>query len=121
MRRRASTRGTNFGQSLSRVLAFNEVSFNYVAGVTVLSGSDFEARAGELTAVVGPSGAGKSTLIALLLRFFDPSGGRIVLDGRDIREFDLTEWRRMIAVGLQNSPLLTGTLHYNAAYDRHDA
>jgi ABC-type multidrug transport system fused ATPase/permease subunit len=103
---------------LRRTLAFEQVSYGYVKGVTVLSGIDLEARAGELTAVVGPSGSGKSTLIALLLRFFDPAAGRILLDGRDIREFDLTEWRRMIAVGLQNNPLLTGTLHYNAAYGR---
>ena len=71
--------------------------------------------------MVGPSGSGKTTLIALLLRFFDPAAGRILLDGRDIREFDLTEWRRMIAVGLQNNPLLTGTLRDNAAYGRPDA
>jgi ABC-type multidrug transport system fused ATPase/permease subunit len=70
---------------------------------------------------VGPSGSGKSTLIALLLRFFNPAAGRILLDSRDIREFDLTEWRRMIAVGLQNNPLLTGTLRYNAAYGRPKA
>ena len=71
--------------------------------------------------MVGPSGSGKSTLIALLLRFFDPAAGRILLDGRDIREFELTEWRRMIAVGLQNNPLLTGTLRDNATYGRPNA
>ena len=111
----------SFAPSLRSTLAFEQVSFGYVTGVRVLSGIDLEARAGELTAVVGPSGSGKSTLIALLLRFFDPAAGRILLDGRDIREFDLAEWRRMIAVGLQNSPLLTGTLHYNAAYGRPQA
>jgi ATP-binding cassette subfamily B protein len=113
--------GGELRPSLSRVLAFDQVSFGYVAGVTVLSGIDFEALAGEMTAVVGPSGAGKSTLIALLLRFFDPSGGRILLDGRNIREYDLTGWRRMIAVGLQNNPLLTGTLRDNVAYGRPGA
>jgi len=107
--------------SFASTLAFDRVSFGYVSGVTVLSDIDLEARAGELTAVVGPSGSGKSTLIALVLRFFDPAAGRILLDGRDIREFDLTEWRGMIAVGLQNNPLLTGTLHYNAAYGRPKA
>ena len=111
----------SFAPSLKSTLAFERVSFGYVTGITVLSDIDLEARAGELTAVVGPSGSGKSTLIALLLRFFDPAAGRILLDGRDIREFDLTEWRRMIAVGLQNNPLLTGTLHYNAAYGRPKA
>lgn len=107
--------------SLRGALAFDQVSFSYVAGVTVLSGVDFEALAGELTVVVGPSGAGKSTLIALLLRFFDPSSGCILLDGRDIREFDLNAWRQMIAVGLQNNPLLTGTLRDNVTYGRPGA
>ncbi|MBV8054443.1 MAG: ATP-binding cassette domain-containing protein [Deltaproteobacteria bacterium] len=107
--------------SLSHALVVDQVTFGYVTGVTVLSGIDFEARAGELTAVVGPSGAGKSTLIALLLRFFDPAGGRILLDGRDIREFNLDAWRRMITVGLQNNPLLAGTLRDNVAYGRPGA
>jgi len=106
---------------LKRALAFDHVSFAYESGVTILSGIDFEAHAGELTAIVGPSGTGKSTMIAMLLRFFDPATGRILLDGRDIHEFDLDLWRQMIAVGLQNNPLLTGTLHDNVAYGRPDA
>jgi ABC-type multidrug transport system fused ATPase/permease subunit len=113
--------GGELRPSLSGALAFDAVTFGYVTGVAVLSGIDFEARAGELTAVMGPSGAGKSTLIALLLRFFDPGAGRILLDGRDIREFDLNIWRRMIAVGLQNNPLLAGTLRDNVAYGRPGA
>jgi ABC-type multidrug transport system fused ATPase/permease subunit len=87
----------------------------------VLGGIDLEARVGELTAVVGPSGGGKSTLIALLLRFFDPAVGRILLDGRDIHEFDLAAWRGMIAVVQQDNPLLTGTLRENIAYGRPGA
>jgi ATP-binding cassette subfamily B protein len=106
---------------LRRALAFEQVSFAYVPGVSVLSGINFEARAGELIAVAGPSGSGKSTLIALMLRFFDPAAGRILLDGRDIREFDLASWRGMIAVGLQNNPLLAGTLGDNVAYGRPGA
>jgi ABC-type multidrug transport system fused ATPase/permease subunit len=107
--------------SLRRALCLEHVSFAYVSGGMVLNGIDFEARVGELTAIAGPSGAGKSTLIALLLRFFDPAGGRILLDGRDIREFDLNSWRRMIAVALQNNPLMSGTLRDNVAYSRPGA
>jgi ABC-type multidrug transport system fused ATPase/permease subunit len=107
--------------SLLHGLAFDGVSFAYVGGTPVLSSIDFEARSGELTAIVGPSGAGKSTMIALLLRFFDPNAGRILLDGRDIREFDLDRWRQMIAVALQNNPLLSGTLRDNLSYGRPDA
>jgi ABC-type multidrug transport system fused ATPase/permease subunit len=107
--------------ALKQTLACDRVSFGYLPGLTVLRGVDFEAHAGELTAMVGPSGAGKSTLIALLLRFFDPACGRILLDGRDIREFDVGNWRQMIAVGLQNNPLMTGTLRDNVAYGRPEA
>jgi ABC-type multidrug transport system fused ATPase/permease subunit len=107
--------------SLRRALSFDHVSFAYVDGVAVLNGINFEARVGELTAIAGPSGAGKSTLIALMLRFFDPAGGRILLDGHDIHEFDLNSWRRMIAVALQNNPLMSGTLHDNVAYSRPGA
>jgi ATP-binding cassette, subfamily B, bacterial len=116
-----AVRGREFAPILRRSLVFDRVSFAYETGVTVLSEIDFEAHAGELTAVVGPSGNGKSTMIALLLRFFDPAAGRILLDGRDIREFDLNRWRQMIAVALQNNPLLTGTVRDNVAYGRLDA
>jgi ATP-binding cassette, subfamily B, bacterial len=107
--------------SIRRTVAFEGVSFGYGSGVSVLNGVDFEARAGELTVVMGPSGTGKSTMIALLLRFFEPGSGRILLDGSDIREFELDAWRQMVAVALQNNPLLTGTLHENVAYGRADA
>jgi ATP-binding cassette, subfamily B, bacterial len=107
--------------SLLRALSFDRVGFGYSPEVMVLSGIDFEAHTGELTAIVGPSGTGKSTLIALLMRFFDPAEGRILLDGFDIREFNLDAWRQMIAVGLQNSPLLTATLRDNLAYGRPEA
>jgi ATP-binding cassette, subfamily B, bacterial len=106
---------------LRQSLTLDRVSFAYPDGTPVLSSIDFEARTGELTAIVGPSGAGKSTMIALLLRFFDPGAGRILLDGRDIREFDQDRWRQIIAVVLQNNPLLSGTLRDNLAYGRPDA
>jgi ABC-type multidrug transport system fused ATPase/permease subunit len=114
-------RGRELPPAVCRALVFDRVNFGYVPGVAVLGGIDLEARVGELTAVVGPSGGGKSTLIALLLRFFDPAVGRILLDGRDIHEFDLAAWRGMIAVVQQDNPLLTGTLRENIAYGRPGA
>jgi ABC-type multidrug transport system fused ATPase/permease subunit len=114
-------RGNSQPPLLRQVLTFDHVSFAYPEGTPALSGIDFEAQTGELTAVVGPSGAGKTTMIALLLRFFDPGAGRILLDGRDIREFELYRWRQMIAVALQNNPLLSGTLRDNLAYGRPSA
>jgi ABC-type multidrug transport system fused ATPase/permease subunit len=107
--------------SLKNLLAFDHVSFGYVPEVPVLNEISFEARVGELTAIAGPSGAGKSTMIALLLRFFDPAEGRILVDGGDISEFDLDIWRKTVAVALQDNPLLTGTLRSNIAYGRPDA
>ena len=106
---------------LRRGITFDRVSFGYMNSSTVLSNVDLEARAGELTAIVGPSGTGKSTLIALLLRFYDPVDGRVLLDGRDLRDFELESWRRMIAVALQNNPLLSGTLLANLTYGQSSA
>jgi ABC-type multidrug transport system fused ATPase/permease subunit len=114
-------RGNSPPPLLKETLSFDHVSFAYADGTPVLNSIDFEARGGQLTAIVGPSGAGKSTMISLLLRFFDPETGRVLLDGRDIREFDLDKWRRMIAVALQNNPLLSGTLRDNVAYGRPGA
>jgi ATP-binding cassette, subfamily B, bacterial len=106
---------------LRSALAFERVTFGYPGELTVLNDVDLAARVGELAAVAGPSGAGKSTLIALLLRFFDPQRGRILLDGHDIREFDVGSWRQMLAAGLQNNPLLTGTVRDNVSYGRPNA
>ncbi|MBV8773960.1 MAG: ABC transporter ATP-binding protein [Deltaproteobacteria bacterium] len=113
--------GGGLTPAFERTLVFDRVTFNYVNGVAVLSGVDFEAKAGELTAILGPSGSGKSTIIALLLRFFDPAEGRILLDGRDLREFDVGTWRQMTAVALQGNPLLTGTIRENVTYSRPEA
>jgi len=102
-------------------LAFADVSFSYDARSTVLSSVCFHAKVGEVTAIAGPSGSGKSTLIALTLRFFDPVAGRISLDGHDIRDLKLENYRRMISVALQENPLFTATLRDNIIYGRIDA
>ena len=103
-----------------RSLAFEDVGFSY-GGPPVFSNIGFEARVGELTAITGASGCGKSTLIALALRFFDPSSGRILLDGRDVRDFDLPTYRALLGTGLQENPLFTATLRDNLTYGRPDA
>ncbi len=113
--------GTAQPPAARAALAFEHVSFGYEQRATVLRDVGFQAPVGAVTALAGPSGSGKSTLIALILRFFDPAHGRIVLDGRDIREFDLGAWRATIAVALQDSPLFTATLRENLAYGRADA
>lgn len=81
----------------------------------------FHARSGEVIALVGPSGAGKSTLINLIPRFYDPDKGRVLLDGRDLREYDLYELRQHIAMVLQDNILFSGTVYDNIAYGCPDA
>jgi ATP-binding cassette, subfamily B, bacterial len=79
-------------------LALRGVSFAYPAGPPVLRGVDLEVAAGERVCVVGPTGAGKSTLLALLLRFYDPDGGAVELDGTDLRRLQVASLRRQVAL-----------------------
>jgi ATP-binding cassette, subfamily B, bacterial len=97
-------------------LAFERVSFAYDPSEPVLRDVSFAARAGTITALAGASGSGKSTIVSLALRFFDPSAGRIVAGGRDIREFHLPAWRAAISVALQENPLFTATIRDNIGY-----
>jgi ATP-binding cassette, subfamily B, bacterial len=102
-------------------LVFERCGFSYDGRADVLADVNIEIRVGELSAIVGQSGAGKSTLIGLALRFFDPTAGRILLDGRDIRELDLVSYRAQFSVALQENPLFTATLLENVTYGRPDA
>jgi ATP-binding cassette subfamily B protein len=86
-----------------------------------LKGVTLDIQPGETVALVGPSGAGKSTMFQLLLRFYDPQEGRILLDGADIRDLDPKELRRAIAVVQQNAPLFSGDAAENIRYGRPDA
>jgi ABC-type multidrug transport system fused ATPase/permease subunit len=97
---------------------FEHVSFGYLEGVEVLSDVSFEIAPGETVAVVGATGAGKSTLVNLLLRFYDPTAGRITIDGVDLRELDLASLRRHCGLVLQEDFLFAGTVRENLVMER---
>ena len=94
------------------------VSFAYPGRRHTLSGISFDARPGERIAIVGHTGAGKSTLMSLLVRFYDPSGGRIEIDGVDLRDLKLQSLRDQISVVLQEPLLFSGSIAENIRYGR---
>jgi ATP-binding cassette subfamily B protein len=102
---------------------FEDVAFRYPSRkeVEVLRGVTLSARSGERVALVGPSGAGKSTLVSLLLRFYDPDRGRILLDGKDARDYDLLALRGQMAVVPQDVLLFGGNIGENIAYGKPGA
>ncbi|WP_295045728.1 ABC transporter ATP-binding protein [uncultured Paracoccus sp.] len=99
-------------------IRFEDVSFAYDEGRTILDGIDLTIRAGETVAFVGPSGAGKTTLLALLPRFYDPTQGRITVDGVDLDHMRLGSLRRQIGLVSQDVFLFGGSLRENIAYGR---
>ncbi len=99
-------------------IRFERVSFGYGAERPVLRGLDLSIGAGETVALVGPSGAGKTTLCALLPRFYDPDGGRITIDGVDIRDVTRRSLRRQIGIVEQNVFLFAGSVRDNVGYGR---
>jgi ABC-type multidrug transport system fused ATPase/permease subunit len=109
--------------ALQGAVHFEEVSFHYAtrADIPVLQNVAFSVRPGERVALVGPSGAGKSTVAALALRFYDPVSGRVTIDGKDARDYDLTALRDRMAIVPQEVLLFGGTIRENIAYGRPDA
>ncbi|WP_217210676.1 ABC transporter ATP-binding protein [Streptomyces sp. AC550_RSS872] len=96
---------------------FEEVSFRYGPGLPDIHRRvDFEVPAGGMTAFVGPSGAGKSTVFALVERFYEATGGRVLVDGKDITEWPLSELRSVIGYVEQDAPVLAGTLRENLVF-----
>ncbi|WP_210587951.1 ABC transporter ATP-binding protein [Streptomyces sp. GESEQ-35] len=104
-----------------RQVVFDAVSFGYRTGGEVLPRFDLTVPAGQTIAVVGSTGAGKSTLAKLLARFYDPSAGRVLLDGVDLRDLDVPELRRGVVMVTQESFLFSGTVAENIAIGRPDA
>jgi len=87
----------------------------------VLHGIDLEVRRGEVVALVGSSGAGKSTTLDLLARFYDPTGGRLLVDGADLRDLAVASWRSQLGIVTQETILFHDTIRNNIAYGVPDA
>ncbi|MGW7719551.1 ABC transporter ATP-binding protein [Streptomyces chartreusis] len=104
-----------------REVVFDDVRFGYRTGGEVLPRFDLTLPAGQTVAVVGSTGAGKSTLAKLLARFYDPSAGRVLLDGVDLRELPMAELRRGVVMVTQEAFLFSGTVAENIAIGRPDA
>lgn len=101
-------------------ITFESVSFGYAGRESVLDRIDLDIEPGQTVALVGPSGGGKSTLVALIPRFFDPSAGRVLIDGQDLRSLMLSSVRAQVSVVLQEPFLLPMSVADNIAYDPKD-
>jgi len=102
-------------------VAFDGVWFEYVEGVPVLKNVSFSAPAGTTTALVGPSGSGKSTLISLVMAFNRPTRGQVLVDGRDLNDLRLRDYRSQLGIVLQDNFLFDGTVAENIRFARPDA
>jgi ATP-binding cassette subfamily B protein/subfamily B ATP-binding cassette protein MsbA len=104
-----------------REIRLENVSFSYDGIDTVLKDVNVSIRFGERVAIVGPNGGGKSTLVNVICRFYDPTGGRVLLDGVPLTEMSLHDLRRRIAMVTQQTELFNESIHYNIKYGRWDA
>jgi ATP-binding cassette subfamily B multidrug efflux pump len=100
---------------------FEHVNFGYVPGTPVIKDMSFEAKPGQIIALVGPTGAGKTTLINLLSRFYEVDGGSITIDGKDLRQVRKDELRRQLGIVLQDTFLFSDSVMDNIRYGRLDA
>jgi ATP-binding cassette subfamily B protein len=109
--------------SLQRIeeIRFENVNFAYVDGENVLQGINFRINTGETVAVVGPTGAGKTSLINLIPRFYNPTSGKVLMNGLDIRDLDAFLFRSKIALVMQDPFLFSGTIRENIFQGNHEA
>ncbi len=106
---------------LEGAIEFDRVAFAYDAAQPVLKDVSFSIAAGQFVGIVGTTGSGKSTVASLIPRFYDPNGGRILIDGVDIRDYKLKDMRDQIGFVLQDTVLFRGTVRSNIAYGRPGA
>lgn len=102
-------------------IKFENVTFGYDTRRKILRNASFTIPAGVKTAIVGPSGSGKSTILKLVFRFYDPESGRVLVNGKDVREYDLDSLRKVIGVVPQDTPLFNDTIWENVKFGRIDA
>ena len=102
-------------------IVFENISFSYEAGTAVLKDVNLKISSGQRIGICGPTGSGKSTIISLIARFYDPTGGRVLIDGTDITDYTLEGLRAQIGFVLQDTILFYGTIRDNIAYGRSDA
>jgi ABC-type multidrug transport system fused ATPase/permease subunit len=101
-------------------ISFENVNFSYIEGVPVLEDVSFDIKPGQMAALVGATGVGKTTLSQLVSRFYDPTNGKICLDGRDLRSMTLESLRRNVSLVLQDTFLFNGTIEENIAFAKPD-
>lgn len=103
-------------------VSFADVHFRYIGGEEdVINGISFESQPGETIAILGQTGSGKSTIINLIPRFYDVTGGKVTIDGVDVRDLKLDSLRSQIGIVLQESTLFSGTIRENIAYGRPES
>jgi ATP-binding cassette subfamily B protein len=108
--------------SIQGRVAFEQVTFRYFGGGDpVLADVDFDIQPGQTVALLGATGSGKSTIINLIPRFYDPSAGRVLVDGHDVRDVQLESLRSQIGIVLQDTTLFSGTIRDNIAFGRPEA
>jgi subfamily B ATP-binding cassette protein MsbA len=107
--------------TFSGLIEFRKVSFDYGADKPILKEVSFTIEPGQVAAIVGPSGAGKTTIVSLIPRFYDPVSGRVVIEGMDVRRYQLTSLRNQISFVLQDTLLFRTTIWENIAYGKPGA